>query len=187
MFKKDLRLKFSAQRNLLSCSEISDLSLEIANKLLKLSIWNLNYFHTYLPIEQKKEVDTSYLLSILQGKDKNVILSKMKDETNLIHFLLTDNTLIKKNIWNVPEPVDGIEINPNKIDVVFIPLLAFDTLGNRVGYGKGYYDTFLKECRDDVIKIGLSFFEAEDSIDDIYENDIPLNYCITPKKIYSFN
>lgn len=186
MLKKDLRLKFSTQRKLLSSTEISDLSLELANQLLKLPIWDYNYFHTFLSIEEKKEVDTSFLLSILQGKDKNVILSKMHAENSLLHFLLTDSTLIKKNKWNVPEPVDGIEINPKKIDVVFIPLLAFDINGNRVGYGKGYYDNFLKECNKDVIKIGLSFFEAINTIEDVYENDIPLDYCVTPNKIYEF-
>ena len=97
-------------------------------------------------------------MSILQGRDKNIILSKMVANHQLKHFLLTDNTLIKKNKWNVPEPVDGFEIDANKIDVVFIPLLAFDDQGHRVGYGKGYYDAFLASCKPDVIKVGLSFF-----------------------------
>lgn len=186
MLKKELRLKFSTQRDLLSPSTISDLSIAISNQLLKLPIWNFNYFHIFLSIEEKKEVDTNYILTILQGKDKNVILSKMHDDKELIHFLLTDNTLIKKNKWNVPEPVDGIEVAANKIDVIFVPLLAFDTLGNRVGYGKGYYDTFLSQCKKDVIKIGLSYFDAEDQITDVYDTDIPLDYCITPNKIYKF-
>jgi len=102
------------------------------------------------------------------------------------HFLLTDNTVLKKSLYGIPEPVDGIEIAPNKIDVVFIPLLAFDNVGNRVGYGKGFYDQFLSECKPDVIKIGLSFFEPESFIEDINKNDIPLNYCVTPNKVFSF-
>ena len=106
---------------------------------------------------------------------------------SLIHYLLTDNTKLKTNKWNVPEPVDGIQIPPNKIEVVFIPLMAYDTKGNRVGYGKGFYDRFLQQCNPDVIKIGLSLFEPEDKIEDVFENDIPLDYCITPNKIYSFS
>ena len=56
-----------------------------------------------------------------------------------------------------------------------------------VGYGKGFYDRFLKQCKKDVVKIGLSLFEAEEEIEDVFENDIPLDYCITPNKIYEFS
>tara|TARA_R110002051_G_scaffold111608_1_gene184197 strand:- start:664 stop:1224 length:561 start_codon:yes stop_codon:yes gene_type:complete len=186
MLKKDLRLKFTTQRNLLLPENISDLSLDISNKTLQLPIWNYNYYHIFLSIKEKKEIDTSYVLSILQGKDKNILISKIIGEQDLVNYLLTDNTLIKKNKWNVPEPVEGIEVHENKIDVVFIPLLAFDKKGNRVGYGKGYYDVLLTKCRKDVIKIGLSFFEAIDEITDVSPIDIPLDYCVTPKTIYKF-
>ena len=70
--------------------------------------------------------------------------------------------------------------------MVFVPLLAFDTQGNRVGYGKGFYDTFLTNCKPETIIIGLSFFEAEAAIEDIFESDVPLNYCVTPEKVYKF-
>src|SRR5690606_37923119 len=94
--------------------------------------------------------------------------------------------VIRKNEWNIPEPVDGIEIDPKKIDVVFVPLLAFDEQGHRIGYGKGFYDKFLSECRPETIKIGLSFFEAESRIAQVFESDIALDYCVTPNRIYSF-
>ncbi len=186
MLKKDLRVKILSLRNSLTTEYLSDQSLHLANTLLTLPIWNFSFYHLFLPITQKKEIDTSYILSILQGKDKNVVLPKMADDQNLKHFLLTDSTVIKPNKWGVPEPLDGLEVPIHKIDVVFIPLLAFDTKGNRVGYGKGFYDIFLKECNPNVVKIGLSLFEAEESIDDIAPDDVPLDYCITPNKVYSF-
>jgi 5-formyltetrahydrofolate cyclo-ligase len=104
----------------------------------------------------------------------------------MLHFLLTDNTRIKKNEYNIPEPVDGLEVPATKIDVVFVPLLAFDKKGHRVGYGKGFYDKFLSECKPETIKIGLSFFEPEELISDVFEGDILLNYGVTPNTIYSF-
>jgi 5-formyltetrahydrofolate cyclo-ligase len=73
------------------------------------------------------------------------------------------------------------------INVVFMPLLAFDKKGNRVGYGKGFYDNFLKQCHKDTIKVGLSFFEAENQIEDLHDNDIPLNFCVTPTQVYAFH
>ncbi len=187
MLKKNLRLHYKALRKDVSPQALLNSSLSIANKLLGLPIWNLDYYHIFLPISSKNEVDTSFVLSILQGKDKNIILPKIQCEQSLQHILLTDNTKLLANSWGVPEPVEGIEVPTEKVDVVFVPLLAFDENGNRVGYGKGFYDNFLNDCRKDVIKVGLSLFPAEAMISDINENDIPLDYCVTPEKIYSFS
>ncbi|MFS4492509.1 5-formyltetrahydrofolate cyclo-ligase [Maribacter sp. 2308TA10-17] len=187
MLKKDLRLQYTALRKDVSPHSLLNSSLSIANKLLALDIWHFDYYHIFLPITSKNEVDTSFILSILQGKDKNIVLPKVKAERSLKHILLTDNTKLMVNSWGVPEPLDGIEVPIEKIDVVFVPLLAFDKTGNRVGYGKGFYDVFLSNCRKDVIKIGLSLFTVEDKITDVSENDIPLDHCVTPEEIYSFS
>ncbi|WP_291870178.1 5-formyltetrahydrofolate cyclo-ligase [Maribacter sp.] len=187
MLKKDLRKLFLEKRKSTSAQSLLDGGLNISNKLLQLPIWDFNNYHIYLPIENKKEIDTSFILSILQGKDKNVVIPKMIGVNGLENYLLTDNTRLKKNKWDVPEPIDGIKIEPQNIDVVFIPLLAFDNKGNRVGYGKGYYDTFLKQCKPNVIKVGLSIFNSIEAITDVYKDDVPLDYCITPEKIYVFN
>jgi len=187
MTKAALRKKYKVLRDKLSTNDIDDLSIAVANQLLKLPVWEHTFYHIFLSIEEKKEVNTDYILNILSGKDKNIIISKTNFERNTMsHFLLTDNTVLKKSLYGIPEPIDGIEIAPNKIDVVFIPLLAFDNMGNRIGYGKGFYDQFLSECKSDVIKIGLSFFEPELFIEDVNENDIPLNYCVTPNKVFYF-
>jgi len=196
MNKKELRLKYKALRNQLSEENLEEMSLAIANKVLKLPIWEKTYFHIFLPITEHKEVNTEFILHLLSGKDKEVIISKSNFETReMTHFLLTDNTKIKKNQYNIPESVDGIEVPVCKIDVVFVPLLAFDKNGHRAGYGKGFYDKFLSECKRDTsdselakqtIKIGLSFFEAEENIDDVFENDVRLDYCVTPNEVYRF-
>jgi 5-formyltetrahydrofolate cyclo-ligase len=187
MLKSDLRKAYKILRRDLSITQIDDFSLAISNQLLKLAIWDYSFYHIFLTIEEQKEVNTDYILNILSGKDKNILISKSDFETgDMIHYLLTDNTVIKKNNYNIPEPVDGIEIANDKIEVVFIPLLAFDKQGNRVGYGKGFYDRFLAECKPNTIKIGLSFFEAENEIIDVFEGDIGLDYCVTPERVYHF-
>ncbi|WP_081210280.1 5-formyltetrahydrofolate cyclo-ligase [Salegentibacter sediminis] len=187
MNKSELRRKYKELRLKLSEEEIEELSLKIANNLLQLKIWDLEFYHLFLSIAEQKEINTEYTLHILQGKDKNVVVSKTDIKKHqLKHFLLTDNTAIKKNSLNIPEPVGGIEIAPKKLDLVFVPLLAFDKNGHRIGYGKGYYDQFLASCKPDVIKIGLSFFEAEEEIKEIYDTDVALDYCVTPNKVYQF-
>ena len=185
--KKELRLHYKNLRKELSPDAIEEKSLEIANSLIQLSIWDKTYYHVFLPIEEQKEVNTEYILHLLSGKDKEIVVSKSDFETRkMSHFLLTDNTKIKKNEYNIPEPVNGLPVPSDTIEVVFVPLLAFDTLGNRIGYGKGFYDKFLGECKPETLKIGLSFFEAVNKIDDIFESDVKLDYCVTPGQVYKF-
>ncbi|HOD09556.1 MAG TPA: 5-formyltetrahydrofolate cyclo-ligase, partial [Flavobacterium sp.] len=140
MNKKELRQKYKVLRQQFSEEEIEDKSLAIANRLLQLDIWEKTYFHLFLTIEEQKEVETEFILQILAGKDREIVVSKSNFETReMTNYLLTDNTKFQKNEYNIFEPVDGIEVPVAKLDVVFVPLLAYDKKGNRVGYGKGFY------------------------------------------------
>lgn len=187
MPKTKLRKIYKEKRTNLSSKEVEQKSIAIANQSLKLPIWDAGIYSLFLSMEDKKEVDTHYLLSILQGKDKDIVISKSNFSTyEMTHFLLTDNTVIKINHWGIPEPVDGITVPANKIEVVFVPLLAFDQTGQRIGYGKGFYDRFLATCKPSTIKVGVSFFEVEQQEFSSHQDDIPLDYCITPEKIYTF-
>jgi 5-formyltetrahydrofolate cyclo-ligase len=187
MNKKEARKKSKEERQKLSFEQVDEKSLAIANQLVQMDIWNKNYYHLFLPIEEQKEVNSEYILNILQAKDKEIVISKSDfATTSMTHYLLTDNTKIKKNVYNIPEPINGLLVPSEMIDVVFVPLLAYDKLGNRVGYGKGFYDKFLSECKPDVIKIGLSFFEPEDLIDDVFENDVKLDFCVTSERVIYF-
>lgn len=187
MKKKELRLKYKNLRKNLSSNDIESKSLAIANNLLQLNIWNKTYFHIFLPIVEQNEVDTEFILQILAGKDKEIVISKSDFETReMSHFLLTDNTKIAKNEYNIPEPVNGLPVPTEMIELVFIPLLAYDKKGNRVGYGKGFYDKFLSQCKPSVIKIGLSFFEPEEKIEDVLETDVKLDFCVTSGEVFRF-
>jgi len=187
MKKSELRKAYKAKRSMLLVETIDEKSLAIANQLLTLDIWDKSFYHIFITIAEHKEINTDYILNILAGKDKHTIVSKSNFKTiNLENYLLTDSTIIKPNHWGIPEPKEGIQIENAKIEVVFVPLLCFDKKGHRVGYGKGYYDNFLNDCNPETIKIGLSLFEVEEDIDDVYEGDVPLTFCVTPKKVYQF-
>ncbi len=186
MDKSQIRKQYKSLREGLSKTQIENRSISIANRCLELPIWNKQIMHIFLSIENQKEVDTSFLRTLLQGKDKEIVIPKIIDSVRLQHFLLTDHTLFKRNSLGIPEPVSGIEIKPSIIDVVFIPLLSFDSKGNRVGYGKGYYDRFLLNCKEECLKIGLSFFEEEQCVFDVEDTDIPLDFCVTPRQIYQY-
>lgn len=185
--KLTLRKKYKALREELSEDSMEEMSLEIANQALKLAIWNKTYYHIFLPIAGKKEVNTEYLMHILQGKDKSVVISKADFSTGeMKHFLLQENTVLKISTFGIPEPEMGIEIAPEMIEVVFVPLLAYGQNGHRIGYGKGFYDRFLQKCNPKAIFVGLSFFQPEPEVFSEV-NDVPLDFCITPKEIIDFN
>lgn len=187
MTKAELRKIYKQKRLDLSAFEIEEKSIAIANQCLNLPIWDKTYFHLFLSITSQKEVDTDMLLHVLQGKDKQVILSQSNfKDYSLKHILLTDATPLNINKYGIPEPQEGLEVPVEKVDVVFVPLMAFDKQGNRIGYGKGFYDRFLKRCRKDALKIGLSFFEVMKKSIEITEHDVALDFVVTPKSIYRF-
>lgn len=186
--KSDLRKIYKAKRQQTD-AETRDLwSMEIANQLLKLPIWNATYYHVFLTIPRLLEIETQYILHLLSGKDKEIVVSKSDFETReMHHFLLTDNTRIKPNMLGIPEPISGIPVSVSMLEVVFVPLLVFDKNGHRLGYGKGFYDTFLSQCKLETIKIGLSFWEPIDIIPEINPHDITLDWVVTPKNTYQFD
>ena len=88
--------------------------------------------------------------------------------------------------WGIPEPVGGLVLEPAKFDIIIMPLVAYDLKGNRVGYGKGFYDRYLALCRPDCLKIGISLFDPMDLIEEVESHDIPLDIAICPSKLYDF-
>lgn len=186
MYKKDIRALYLSRRKFFTPSSVKKQSILLINALEYLPIWHFKYFHLFLSIPGKSEVQTVQIRDMLYAKKKQVVVPKIVGPGLLEHFLLTPDTELAVNKWGIPEPVSGPRISPKDIEVVFVPLLAFDKSGNRVGYGKGFYDRFLAQCKTQVVKIGLSLFEAEEKITDIDERDVPLNYCITPSQTYCF-
>ena len=161
------------------------LCASIANQCLKIPIWNKKIFHIFLSIHKNKEVDTDPLLSLLKDKNKKIIIPKING-LNLNHYLYEKNILIKKNKLGIPEPLNGNKIKTNLIEVVFVPLIIVDKIGNRVGYGKGYYDRFLSKLEKNkkILKIGLAL--SCQKINKVPTNrfDKKMNYIITENKVY---
>ena len=186
--KSELRNTYSLKRKNLSDYQINKRSILISKKLLDIPIWDKEFYHIFLTSKKNNEIETKFILSMLAQKNKKVVVPRLIDLNNLEHILLTKQTILKENSYGIPEPqkYNNKIIFPQELDVIIVPLYVFDLNGNRVGYGKGYYDRFLKNCRDDVIKIGISLFEPVKSISGISRNDIALNYAITSNSIFNF-
>src|SRR5690606_6473364 len=89
-----------------------------------------------------------------------IVLSRCNLGTNLMeHFSWDGRQELISNRWGIEEPHSGTKVLSQQLDAVIVPLLVFDKEGHRVGFGKGFYDRFLADCRVDCKKIGLSFFD----------------------------
>lgn len=189
MRKDELRILYREKRAALSHKDINRLQDLLLIMFQQLPIPFMSVLHRFIPAEGKHEINPDPLADWLSFCNPGLIqaVPRIKTGTNeLSHFIYNDETILALNKWGIPEPQNGQEINSQEIDMVLIPLLAFDGDGHRVGYGKGYYDRFLANCRPDCIKTGLSFFPAEDKITDTNTFDIAMDFCITPDKIYEF-
>jgi 5-formyltetrahydrofolate cyclo-ligase len=187
MNKKDIRFIYKQRRSALSEDKRMDLDQRIHQQFLKLSLPRIQYLHHYLPVTEQQEVSVHHIIQTLKENNpalKQVVPVMAGDEMQSVWF--EESMKTRKNQWGIDEPTDHILADIHLIDCVLVPLLAFDIKGNRVGYGKGCYDRFLAACNKALIKIGLSYFEPIEEITDTDKFDIPLNYCITPERIYEF-
>ena len=177
MTKEQLRIFYKEKRKELSIQAIEKFNDLILINFQKIKLPPINCVHTYLASLRLREVDTAMVIRYLGFKnpDLKVAVPKIDMRTGTMqHFHLSEEVELINNGYGIQEPNSAREILANEIDLVLIPLLAFDKDGYRVGYGKGYYDKFLSNSRPDVIKVGLSFFDAVDNIEDVDAYDIPL-------------
>jgi 5-formyltetrahydrofolate cyclo-ligase len=187
--KAALRKKYKEKRKDISWKDKERWTDIILINFQKLNLPFINCVHTYLAIEEQNEVDTGNITRYLtfQNPGIKIVVPKINlDAGEMKHYIFNDDVEMVPNSFGIIEPAKGEKIDPAEINIVLTPLLAFDKKGYRVGYGKGFYDKFFEQCNSDVIRIGLSFFEAEETIDNINEHDIPLHYCITPNNVYTF-
>ncbi len=184
--KTFLRSHYKNKRLSLIKHEVDDLSQRVFKQLDKLNIWKLQHYHIFISISKYNELDTSFIINKLKSEQKNIIVPKISNN-ELVHVAINDETEFCLNDYGIKEPNDGNHFIIENLDIIFIPLLAFDVEGHRVGYGKGYYDRFLKLTNNSTLKIGLSFFDPINKIRDIDDNDVKLDYCVTPKQVHKFN
>ena len=188
--KANLRKFYLERRKNLSRSQYWNLNGKIIEQIAHIDWGQFQTVHLFMPINEKKEVDTFSVLEYFKEHETHlkVLVPRTDFEKREMQNILFDPvyTILGRNKYGIPEPIHGEIIPSHQIDAVIMPLLSFDVLGNRVGYGSGFYDRFLSGCRPDVKKIGLSFFNPVDIIEDINEFDQRMNTCITPEKIWEF-
>ncbi len=177
--KQILREVYLSKRLLLSEQEFALRNRKITDSVIEyIEKNNYHNIHIFLPIWSKKEIDTKLIIDHFQDHSAvRFIVPKTLSNSELSHYILNENCHIEINKWGIPEPVKGDLADLSKIDLILVPLIIADKKGNRIGYGKGFYDRFLNivEAR----KVGLSILPLLDEILYIEETDIKLDQCFT--------
>ncbi len=176
------------KRQTLSPRKLEEISQKIAFSVFQKFQLEKKKISLFLPIERKKEINTYHIWAKAKSLDATVAIPKINPKTQkLKHIVFENESQLEISSFGIPEPKKGRVIAAEHFEYVFVPLLAIDKRGHRVGYGKGYYDRFLKDCAPRCKFIGLSLFdELVDEIKDISFTDVKLHYCITPNHFYRF-
>ena len=184
--KDQLRKRALRKRTRLKNEIIEKLSIKISKNISKnFKLEKLN-IHLFYPISNKKEVNTWHIHNILNQRDKifTSVYNNYLNKWECVSF--RPNTNFNKGKYNVPQPIEYQKEEFETIDIILIPLLVFDSSGQRIGYGKGIYDSILSSTKKNCIKVGLSLMECSNILIDFQDHDISLDYCQTPTVLHNF-
>ncbi|MCX8525236.1 5-formyltetrahydrofolate cyclo-ligase [Chryseobacterium formosus] len=186
MKKSEIRKLYLQKRKALSSDEIFSLSENIFKNFI-------DYFkpisgqkvHVFIPIEKFNEIRTQIFIDYFLSRNIQVFVPKIVD-TKLISVEIFTESKFEVNSWGISEPISIEDSEISDFDFVITPLLYCDSNGNRVGYGKGFYDHFFENISKETKKIGVNYFNPEAMVEDVWKNDIPLDYLVTPTDVLSF-
>ena len=185
--KKQQRKKFTSIRKAISKKNTYRFNPINIDQLLKnKKLNNLKIISSFFSI--KSEIQTSDLNEYLISKNKILSFPVVNPRSKILSFRkFKKNQKLVEGSYNIPEPpLENEELIPN---LIFVPCLAFDIQGYRLGYGGGYYDrtfTYFKSINHQFISVGFAYDDqkVDSVIRDKFDNK--LNYVLTEKQLYTF-
>ncbi|RNA60711.1 5-formyltetrahydrofolate cyclo-ligase [Chryseobacterium nematophagum] len=186
MLKAELRKIYIQKRKALSSDEALLLSEKIFNNFVDyFSPVEDQKIHIFIPIEKFNEINTSIFITYFLSQNIRVFVPKVIDN-KLINIEIFEDTVFESNPWGILEPISNTDSEETHFHYIITPLLYCDSNGNRVGYGKGFYDAFFQDISPESKKVGINYFSPNEMIEDVWENDISLDYLVTPIEVLSF-
>jgi len=187
MTKAELRTRYLELRRQLAPGQLQTFSEQICDLVFTHFQLEDKCVSLFLPIERQREINTYRIWEKAIEFGAKVAVPRSNFETlEMKHILFETEDQLELSAWGIPEPKKGKVVAPDRFELVFVPLLAVDKRGYRVGYGKGFYDRFLKKCAPNCQFVGLHLFDYEENIEDINPTDMQLHACISPQGIRRF-
>lgn len=125
-------------------------------------------------VSYNNEVNTTAILSYCLKNHIRICVPKVILET-LQFYEIHDMNELEKGMYGILEPTTNLQVQCDNIDIMFVPIVAYDAFGHRCGYGKGYYDRILHACK---YKIGLAYKEQKVDVIEVEKHDITLDDII---------
>ena len=186
-----LREHLKLKRKNLTSKELHDMSHAISEKVIG-SKWIRQHTNIGIYYPVNGEANTLELIEFMWSINQQVFLPVI-NKKNLLFGRLNPDSKIKKNRFGIPEPSITREnqVSADDLDMAFVPLVAFDLNGFRIGMGSGYYDrTFEKKLKVKDMKspilIGLAYeFQKQECLNH-QPWDVPLDMVVTELNTYKF-
>jgi 5-formyltetrahydrofolate cyclo-ligase len=187
----NLREHFKLKRKNLSIKESDDMSYAIYQRITR-SKWIREYSNIGIYHPVNGEANTLQLINFMWSIGQQVFLPII-DKKNLLFGRVNVDSKLKKNRFGILEPsiTKSMQMSANLLDMIFVPLVAFDLNGHRIGMGSGYYDrTFEKRLLTKDVKgpvlVGLAYeFQKQECLNR-QPWDVPLDMVVTELKTYKF-
>jgi 5-formyltetrahydrofolate cyclo-ligase len=160
--KVDLRAMMVARRRAIPEKSRIEMDLAVASHLFTLpEVICADHIHLYLSISAFAEVDTAFIVDGLTVMQKRLSVPVVRDG-ELLSALYHKGDLLRTAQFGQPEPEVCSVVDESDLELVLLPLLAFDSRGYRLGYGKGLYDRFLQRLSKQGVhpfRVGLSYLQ----------------------------
>ena len=187
--KKALRKEILTKRSILDAVEKEEKDRKILDRF-----YDSNYYreakNIFIYISYDSEINTKGIINKALMDNKKIYVPRTEFKTRLMDAVeITSLDNLIESEYGILEPsVEEPHIDPNEIDLIVVPGVAFDRNGGRMGYGAGFYDRYFKKINEDnmkkVIKLALAYdFQILEKIP-MNEQDVPVNYIITEKEFY---
>lgn len=184
MNKSELRKKMSLKRNALSIDEILTLSDNIYDNLMKAEFLSSASF-VFCYVNYKTEVSTRKIIEHCFKNNIPVAVPRVEGEIREMNFYQIQTFEdLKEGYFGIPEPVTVKKCVPDEKSVMIMPGMVFDNRGNRIGYGGGFYDTYLSKnmCKRK-IAIAYDFQILNNEFIPAEYRDIKPDYIITDRRM----
>lgn len=183
--KKALRHLYRSKREALSPKDLENASAQIMARVISDNLVKRGLLMLFFDSAAHAELPMEKWFDAFKGHP--ICVPKVVDTNGKMEAVMWQKGMpLQPNKWGIPEPLGTDYITPKNIATIIVPLLCFDHNGQRVGYGKGYYDRFLSRCSPTCKTIGVSCFEPIEKIEDAEITDVPLDVVVTPKGVYTF-
>jgi len=185
MPKRPIRAQFLAERKALAKDRRAELSKQIQKKFLASKLFaEVKFLGLYCAVHN--EVSTDMVCSSALAAGKRVAYPRVAGE-NLEFVEVASLDELLPGSFTVPEPAAGDRVLLDILDLVVVPGIVFDLAGHRLGYGRGYYDRALDECRPDCATVGFAYdFQVVDTLSIMQEHDRTLSVLMTEQRTLNF-